>query len=289
MQKKIMFTLLCFGITVGMISGCASKKSDDSLVNDNKETTMEVLQEMTEVIDNTEQEIKEEVIENESSEPTEEIADFRYLYGSPNEIVFRVDEEAVEVYESEDENEVGYYSVNLKITDVGNGYQLEINHIKYQLSITTMEYLAFKERAVSEEYSMTDDGKRLYTLTDDTSLTCRGENFTLISYMVDAQGRGCCELLGDDGENYYINNDISSKMDTFTGITYFDISTVDTIEVIREKQFDNTTILFVPYGTTHDSKFDGYVNGSPDVDSGNPGGSYYIQFDEAGNIVKIEG
>lgn len=213
--------------------------------------------------------------------------DFSYLYGAPVKLFFEIaNSEVVEWIEPEDENSVGYGSWDLIVKDNGSGYQLGIGYLNYKLAISASEYNEFIDDALSDEYTMLDNGHRIYNLTDKTQLTVMGENFTLISYREDENGRGSCELLGEDGNTYYLNNGISFLLDMFTGEPYISFY-MQNAEVVREVYFDEAVWLYIPYGTEYDVKFDNYISYSPDKNSGEPSGYVSIQFDDVGNILKI--
>ncbi len=213
--------------------------------------------------------------------------DFSYLYGAPVKLFFEIaNSEVVEWIEPEDENSVGYGSWDLMVEDNGSGYQLGIGRIQYDLAISASSYREFASQAISNNYTMLDNGHSVYELTDKVQLTVMGEDFTLISYEQDENGRGSCEFLGEDGNIYYLHNDISFLLDMFTGEPYHSFY-MQGNKVTREVYFDEAVLLYIPYGTEGDMKFEDYIHNSPDKDSGEPGGYISIQFDDMGNILKI--
>lgn len=222
--------------------------------------------------------------------PRVNIYDFSFLYGAPVRIDIKAKETLAEYYEPEDEFDLvgGGYSADVNITDDGTGYLIEMHSIKYQLAISAVKYTQFIDKAVSEEYTMRDDEYMIHSLTDERTLTCMGENFTLVSYIVSPQGRGGCKFIGDDGKIYYINNDLSCLVDSYTGLPYLAIEQEDG-NGIREVFFEDGVFWKVPYGTELDSRFETCVNNSHDMSPGEPGGFYNIQLDDEGNIVKISG
>lgn len=282
MRRKRITVVMTLCIIVSLLSGCTTKESESIILEDDTEVTEEVVEEETE-------EITEEVVEEETEVIVEDkITDFSYLYGSSTSIMFSADSEVVTADDG-NENEAGYYTYDIKVTDDGSGYLLEVRSIQYKLAIDSVSYSTFIDGAVGTDYEMNEDGDRICALTEDTTLVCLGETFTLTSYIVNDAGRGYCELLGEDGEMYRINNDMSSNIDSFTNLNYFDICSSESEAITREITFEENAILFIPYDTTLEEMFSTYVNGSPDYDSGNPSGVYYIQFDSDGNVLKIVG
>jgi hypothetical protein len=211
--------------------------------------------------------------------------DFSYLYGYPTAITFYADVDVEKV--DNGNNDAPYSSYDLKITDNGRGYLLQIKSIKYKLAIKSVDYRTFIDKAIGSESGLNDIGYHEYSLTDNKTLKFLGETFTLTSYSLDDMGRGHCKFIGEDNQTYSIDNDISSLTDEFTGMMYFEIKP-SLVSSTKEVNLDDA-VLFIPYETTLEDTFKSYVNGSPDCDSGNPGGIYSIQFDNEGNIMKIEG
>lgn len=231
--------------------------------------------------------ISSESWQEELEEIKGQFYDFSYLYGAPVEIGFLICASSqVELIEPEDEDGVGYGSWDLMVEDIGNGYQLGTSYLRYNLAISAPEYHEFIDKAVSDEYILLENGHCVYNLTNKTQLTVMGENFTLISYKINANGRGFCEFLGEDGNTYYINNDLSSLINNFTGEPYFQFYVLNE-EVRREVYFNEPILIYIPYGTEYDNRIEDYINNSPDADSGSPEGFVSIQYDNAGNIIKI--
>lgn len=228
--------------------------------------------------------------EQETGNSSAKLYDFSHLYGTPVRIDIKAYETLGEYYEPDEFDLIGGggYSADVNITDDGTGYLIEMMYIEYILAISPVKYNQFITKAVGEEYTIRDDEYWVYSLTEETKLTCMGENFTLVSYIVSPQGGGHCTFIGDDGENYYIGNDLSCSMDMYTGLPYFSISQEDG-DVVRQINFDEGAFLKLPYGTELDSRFETCVNNSPDMSPGEPGGFYNLQLDDEGNIVKISG
>ncbi len=249
-----------------LFTACTSKESNDIATTDKG-----IVSEFT-----------SEILETSKGN---EITDFSYLYGSPTAITFYADAEVGKV--DNGNSDAPYSTYDLKITDNGSGYLLHIKSIKYKLAINSVDYRTFIDKAIGSEEGFNDIGYHKYSLTDSVVFNCLGKTFTLTSYAVNDMGRGFCEFTDEDGQTYSLSNDLSSSIDKFTGMSYFEINPSLESNIIEAK-FDDA-VLFIPYGTALEDTFKSYVNGSPDYDSGNPGGIFSIQFDNEGNIVKIEG
>lgn len=284
MKNRRIALMICISIISVILSACVSKEAND-ISTENKNIT----ESTSETLDTEKENITEstsEILDTEKeTEKDNKISDFSYLYGSPIAITFYADAQVEEV--DNGNSDAPYSTYDLKITDNGSGYLLQIKSIKYKLAIKSVDYRTFIDKAIGSEAGLNDIGYHEYNLTDNTTLNCLGETFTLTSYSVDDNGRGYCKFIGEDGQTYSLDNDISSLIDEFSGISYFEIK--PSLESNTKEVNLDDAVLFIPYGTALEDTFKSYVNGSPDFDSGSPAGIFNIQFDNEGNIVKIEG
>lgn len=307
-RKSLMKAACIFAVTTvftAALAGCGdnTEKDDEPVTADSSSVLAGESSETAEESSlQTEESEPEESIEAETSSteeavteapvatPSNAIADLSFLYGSPNAVEISARIYDVVEYEPENENAIGYFEAEVDIIDTGTSYLLGIDTIRYYLGVA--DYRSFIDSATEPDGTTEDDGKMTYhfrTVVGNDILRCMGENFRLVSYYVNDAGRGFCEFLGEDGETYYINNDISPFIDDFTDMPYLKLVNADGQDVFRELNFAEGTYIEIPYDAAQSTGMPYYAAGSPDVNSGNPGGFYRIQFDIDGNIVTIQG
>ncbi len=280
---------------LSVFSGC--EKSNNNTDNMEKNTfaatesvTAEVYEtfdrETTEAVNTeyTEEITKESTNVKDDSEDTNiRFADLSFVYGAPN---------AVEIWAClYDQKEVnGKLTAEVDVVDTGLCYRLGIRKIKYAVGITN--YRDFIDNAVeSIGYTQGEDGKGRFAyriIEENADLVCCGETFTLTSYYVNDAGRGYCEFLGEDGSIYYLNNDMSEYIDSFTSELYFKLETADGQAAYREVEF-NAEYIDIPYEKAENTQIKMHIEETCDVDGGDPVGYYMTQFDADGNIVKFAG
>lgn len=299
MNKKSVLRIICISVLIAVffasITACGNRMNDS---NESKATTAtnsdssvldaETTTEESSAFDTTvsEESTEENESVTESIEPV--IADLSFLYASPNKVEVSARKIEIEATEAADENSSAY---DIDIIDNGTSYLLGVEKIKYYFGVSTVYYrTSFIENAIDENKFTDVDGKRDYAIIEESNiLTCCGEEFTLVSYTQNDMGRGTCELIGSNGDTYFLYNDISSYLDDFTGEMFFKIVTEDGQPAFKELSFDEGTYIEIPHDKAENTGIKDFAVNSPDDTSDNPTGDYLMQYDADGNIVKIQG
>lgn len=264
-------------------------------VTTSDETGAEELDSSPETVTETEE--PEVVPEEDAPEETETeervLPDLSFLYGSPNKVVIDARIFDTKTFRPEDENDPAFSTAEVDIIDTGSSYLLGLYSVNYFFGISSEDYQDFIGRAVVDDGSTQDEeGKQTFNfkiVPDNNVLSCMGEDFTLTAYSRNDMGRGTAEFVGEDGESYYIYNDISSLIDDLTNEAYFKLVDENGQDGYRELLFDEGAYIEIPYAAAEGTGMAQFAQGSPDIDSGNPGGHYYFQFDAEGNITQIQG
>ncbi len=191
-----------------------------------------------------------EATEIESAYEDAEIIDLSFLSSNPSEI--KLTTRAYNTVESTVE-EIDYVGFDIEVADTGESYLLGTSKIKYYLTVTVDQYNNFIDNAVDFDGEVQEgyrDGKELYqyNLIDDAcDFECYNETFTLIRYYTDYNGRSTAEFVGEDGDYYYIYNDLSPILDDFTEELCYNIITLSSEQAYREITYDENSYIEIPY------------------------------------------
>lgn len=231
-----------------------------------------------------------EAIEAEGAYGNAELIDLSFLSSNPNKI-----ELITRIYNvvKRDTGQVELFEADIDIIDTGVSYLLGTSKIKYNLSVSQKAYNDFINNAVDfdgEVQKGNRGGKDLYQydlIDGSCEFKCYNETFDLIRYYLDDNGRSTAEFVGEDGEYYYIYNDMSPCLDDFTEELYYNIKTLSSEDAYREITYNENSYIEISYDKGKQLGIDAYLTKSPDFNSGNPGGMYCLDIDDNGNFAKI--
>lgn len=244
----------------------------------------------TQLITNTETQASTEAIEAEGAYGNAELIDLSFLSSNPNKIELITRNYNVV---KRDAGQIELFEADIDIIDTGVSYLLGTSKIKYNLGVSQKAYNDFINNAVDfdgEVQKGNRGGKDLYQydlIDGSCEFKCYNETFDLIRYYLDDNGRSTAEFVGEDGEYYYIYNDMSPCLDDFTEELYYNIKTLSSEDAYREITYNENSYIEISYDKGKQLGIDAYLTKSPDFNSGNPGGIYCLDIDDNGNFAKI--
>ncbi len=244
----------------------------------------------TQPITDTETQATTEAIKAEGVYGNAELIDLSFLSSNPNKIELITRNYNVV---KRDTGQVELFEADIDIIDTGVSYLLGTSKIKYNLGVSQKAYNDFINNAVDfdgEVQKGNRGGKDLYQydlIDGSCEFKCYNETFDLIRYYLDDNGRSTAEFVGKDGEYYYIYNDISPCLDDFTEELCYNIKTLSSEDAYREITYNENSYIEISYDMGEQLGIDTYLTKSPDFNSGNPGGMYYLDIDDNGNFAKI--
>ncbi|MCC8136074.1 MAG: hypothetical protein LIO40_05305, partial [Ruminococcus sp.] len=95
------------------------------------------------------------------------------------------------------------------------------------------------------------------------------------------------QCVGEAGDHYSINHDTSPTHDDCTEELCYNIITLSSEQAYREITYDENSYIEIPYDLGGELGIDLFFTRSPDFDTGNPGGAYYLDVNDDGSIAKM--
>ncbi len=204
----------------------------------------------------------------------------KIIYGHNLYSQFAVNNLGNEMVSEDPESGVQIWKSNYDITDTGSGWILTGTLTVYN-RVDTGKYQEFISRGLDTSTTEQTDESHVSTKGNGESMTHLGITYTIDHYETNVQGRGTCYMIGSDGNQYVVGNDISPQCDPATNDFYLNI-TCDGEN--KEFVIENAQI-FVPYD--HKMAYaiellkDGNANSVVGMDV------FYVKLDAEGNTTDI--